>query len=157
MHHRNELNSEEPGERHRAKPLISDPNAPDRTATTPLYRRIYEVVRRIPVGRVATYGQVARWAGYPGYARQVGYALYRLLPQDSDVPWQRVINAQGRISYSPLRYGSDDHQRALLEAEGIEFDDQDRIDLKRYGLDPLDRELTDLQHLAPSVHDSKDL
>lgn len=97
-----------------------------------LYETIFEVVRQIPPGRVATYGQVARWAGYPGYARQVGYALYRLLDHTTDVPWQRVINAKGQISYSPLRYGSDEQQRVLLEQEGVEFH-QDQIDLKRFG------------------------
>lgn len=98
-----------------------------------LYEQIFQVVRQIPAGYVATYGQVARWAGYPGYARQVGYALYRLLDQDTDVPWQRVVNAKGEISYSPLRYGSDDLQRVLLEAEGVEFNGQDQIDLDRFG------------------------
>jgi len=98
------------------------------------YQRIYGVTRRIPVGRVATYGQVARWAGYPGYARQVGYALFRLLDaRDADVPWQRVVNAQGMISRSPMRYGSDDQQQVLLESEGIQFDPRGRIDLKLFG------------------------
>ncbi len=101
-----------------------------------LYQRIYEVVRCIPAGRVATYGQVARAAGYPGYARQVGYALFRLQGQDTDIPWQRVINAQGRISYSPFRLGQDDLQRVLLEAEGIPFDPEDRVDLQHFGWDP---------------------
>lgn len=110
------------------------------TSGSPLYQQIFERVRQIPAGRVATYGQVARWAGYPGYARQVGYALYRLLDQDSDVPWQRVVNAKGEISYSPLRYGSDDLQRVLLEQEGIEFNPQGQIDLERFGWQPdLDR------------------
>ena len=58
----------------------------DTTASKPLYNKIYDTVRLIPCGKVATYGQVARWAGYPGYARQVGYALFRL-EKDSDVPW----------------------------------------------------------------------
>ncbi len=100
---------------------------------TSLYEQIFQVVRQIPAGSVATYGQVARWAGYPGYARQVGYALYRLLDRDTDVPWQRVVNAKGEISYSPLRYGSDDLQRVLLEAEGVEFNAQGQIDLDRFG------------------------
>lgn len=95
--------------------------------------RIFQVVRQIPAGRVATYGQVAYWAGFPGYARQVGYALYRLLDRDTDVPWQRVVNAKGQISYSPLRYGSDDLQRVLLEAEGIRFDARGHIDLDVFG------------------------
>ncbi len=103
------------------------------TSGSPLYQQIFAVVGQIPMGRVATYGQVARWAGYPGYARQVGYALYRLLDQQTDVPWHRVVNAKGEISYSPLRYGSDDRQRVLLEREGVEFNPQNQIDLNRFG------------------------
>ena len=61
------------------------------------YQQIYDVVRRIPIGKVATYGQIATLAGYPGQARQVGYAL-NTLPEDLDIPWQRVINAKGQIS-----------------------------------------------------------
>ena len=59
--------------------------------------RIYAIVRRIPRGRIASYGQVARLAGLPGHARQVGYALHAL-PEDSGIPWHRVINARGRTS-----------------------------------------------------------
>ncbi len=94
------------------------------------YERIYEVVRRIPRGRVATYGQVAELAGLEGHARQAGYALHALPPK-SNVPWHRVINARGEIS---LRRGSDagELQRLLLEAEGVELDRHGRIDLKRY-------------------------
>lgn len=94
------------------------------------YHQIYEIVRRIPRGRVATYGQVAILAGIPGHARQVGYAL-NALPDGSRVPWQRVVNAKGRISlraepeYSRV-------QQAILEAEGVEFDVSGRLDLARY-------------------------
>ncbi|MDX2271686.1 MAG: MGMT family protein [Cyanobacteriota bacterium] len=104
-----------------------------------LYAHIYAVVQGIPAGKVATYGQVAAWAGYPGYARQVGYALFRCRGEDSAVPWQRVVNAQGSISYSPFRLGSDQWQRVLLEAEGIRFDEKGRISLQEYGWlgDPL--------------------
>ncbi len=95
------------------------------------YSRIYKVVRRIPRGRVATYGQVAELAGMEGRARQVGYAMHSL-PSASDVPWHRVINARGEIS---PRSGSDSHelQRMLLEEEGVEFDEHTRVDLKRFG------------------------
>ncbi|MCH7472928.1 MGMT family protein, partial [bacterium] len=81
---------------------------------------IYDVVRQIPCGRVATYGQVALWADLPGHARLAGYALYNL-PRElaGEVPWQRVVNAQGRISYSESRHGNDHLQRELLEAEGV--------------------------------------
>ncbi len=83
------------------------------------YRRIYKTVRRIPRGRVATYGQIAELAGLPGHARQVGYALHALKP-GTRVPWHRVINAQGRISLRAFP-GADVRQRQLLEAEGVLF------------------------------------
>jgi len=83
------------------------------------YARIYSVVRRIPRGRVATYGQIAALAGLEGHARQVGYALHAL-PHDSDVPWHRVINAQGRCS-PRAEAGFEAIQQRLLEAEGVAF------------------------------------
>lgn len=95
------------------------------------YDVIYQVVRQIPQGTVATYGQVADLAGLYGKARLVGYALYRIVA-DSDIPWHRVINAQGRVSESPLRNGSDALQRVLLEAEGIQFRPDGTIDLRDY-------------------------
>jgi len=94
------------------------------------YQRIYAVVRRIPRGRVATYGQVAELAGLPGHARQVGYALHAL-PEGSAVPWQRVVNARGEIP--PRASGFEGPQRRLLEREGVRFDARGRIDLARYG------------------------
>ncbi len=99
------------------------------------YETIYATVRRIPAGRVATYGQIAALAGLPGRARLVGYALFRVAPE-ADVPWQRVVNARGEISMSPLRLGSDHLQRVLLEEEGICFSEGDRLDLKQYGWQP---------------------
>jgi methylated-DNA-protein-cysteine methyltransferase-like protein len=93
------------------------------------HTRIYAVVRRIPRGRVATYGQVAALAGRAGHAREVGYALHALA-EDSTVPWQRVVNARGEVS--PRRTpGMDGLQRALLEREGVAFDARGRIDLER--------------------------
>lgn len=103
---------------------------------SPLYERFYAVVAQVPRGRVVTYGQVACWAGYPGYARQVGYALFRLQGTGTAIPWQRVINAQGQVSYSPHRQGYDDLQVALLRAEGVVFDAAGRIDLAQYGWHP---------------------
>lgn len=95
-----------------------------------LYERIYAQVRRVPPGKVATYGQIARLAGKCG-ARQVGYAL-AALTDAADVPWQRIINNRGEIS---RRNSSDghDHQRWLLEEEGIEFSTDGCIDLRRFG------------------------
>jgi methylated-DNA-protein-cysteine methyltransferase-like protein len=98
------------------------------------WQRIYDVVQRIPRGRVATYGQVARLAGMPGRARQVGYALHAL-DEQSDVPWQRVLNAQGRVS--PRGEPEAQRvQRALLEREGVVFGSAGRVDLRSHGWRP---------------------
>lgn len=94
------------------------------------YRRIYAVVRRIPRGRVATYGQVATLAELPGCARQVGYALHALRSSDESVPWQRVVNARGEISRRS-EPGVEPVQQRMLEREGIEFDARGRLDLAR--------------------------
>jgi methylated-DNA-protein-cysteine methyltransferase-like protein len=95
------------------------------------YQRIYAIVRKIPRGRVASYGQVARLAGLPGQARQVGYAMYAL-PRGTTVPWQRVINAQGRVSRRRVP-GAELTQRMLLEREGVRFGASGRVDLGRFG------------------------
>ena len=94
------------------------------------YLKIYRIVRQIPRGRVATYGQVATLAGLDGHARQVGYALHAL-PSSMKVPWHRVVNSRGEVS---ARTGGDSHelQRKLLEAESVRFDERGRIDLKRF-------------------------
>lgn len=94
-----------------------------------LYVRIWDVVRKIPVGRVVTYGQVARMAGLGNQARLVGYALHQL-PEDTDVPWYRVVNAKGCISLSKIDSGYY-IQKAFLEAEGVEFI-EDKIDLDNF-------------------------
>lgn len=95
--------------------------------------RVLEVVRAIPRGKVTNYGTVALLAGYPRTARQVGAVLYGLRDSDTDVPWQRVVNAQGGIS--TFKVGSGELQVALLEAEGVEVVDR-RVDKDRYGWDP---------------------
>jgi methylated-DNA-protein-cysteine methyltransferase related protein len=97
----------------------------------PSYRRIYRVVRRIPKGRVATYGVVARLAGLPGAARTVGWAL-SALPDDGDVPWWRVLNAAGRISLPRGDHGAV-VQRALLLREGVRFAPGGAVNLTRFG------------------------
>ncbi len=94
------------------------------------YKRIYTVVRRIPSGLVATYGQVAALAGLPGHARQVGYALHAL-SENTRVPWHRVINAKGEISLRSA-VGGHHEQRMRLEREKVEFDQRNRISLTRY-------------------------
>lgn len=99
-----------------------------RRSSAGTYDRIYSTVRRIPRGRVATYGQVATLSGLPGRARQVGYALAALAPS-TGVPWQRVVNAAGAISLRPFDGGLS--QRMILEREGVRFTG-DRISLERY-------------------------
>lgn len=98
--------------------------------TSPTYARIYAAIRKIPRGRVATYGQIAALAGLKGHARQVGYALHAL-PRGSAVPWHRVINAKGEISRRS-QFGDEVRQRLLLEAEEVEFDWRGRVRLKKY-------------------------
>ena len=92
---------------------------------------ICAVVRRIPRGWVATYGQVATMAGMPRRARLVGRVLQHL-DSKTNVPWHRVVNARGEVSRSPSRNGGDALQQRLLEQEGIEFDANNRFALERY-------------------------
>jgi methylated-DNA-protein-cysteine methyltransferase-like protein len=98
--------------------------------TSDPYRRIYAVVRRVPRGRVATYGQVAALAGMPRHARQVGYALNRL-PADSAVPWHRVVNAAGQISLRANCLGHEDLQAHLLRRERVRLE-EGKISLPRF-------------------------
>ena len=97
--------------------------------TASSYDRLYAVVRRVPRGRVATYGQVARLAGLANGARQAGYALHALRPHTA-VPWHRVLNAAGRISLGDVAGAVT--QRLLLEREGVRFDGAGRVDLTRF-------------------------
>ena len=98
-------------------------------------QRVWRAVAQIPPGRLATYGQIAELIGAYGCARQVGWALRRL-PLPSEVPWQRVVNAKGRISLSLSREGSDWMQRDLLIAEGIPVDAEGRLPLAQYRWSP---------------------
>ncbi len=96
--------------------------------------RILDVVRRIPRGRVLTYGDVAALAGMPGHARLVGYALHAL-PDHSTVPWHRVVNHRGGISTGRAMPGGELVQRFLLEEEGVEFGANGRTSLRRFRWD----------------------
>ena len=107
-------------------------DTPGRSAGS--YARIYDIVRRIPRGRVATYGQIASLAGLRGQARQVGYALHAL-PASTTVPWHRVINARGEVSARAER-GSELTQRFILQREGVRFDARGRVALARFGWRP---------------------
>ncbi|MBW3534376.1 MAG: methylated-DNA--[protein]-cysteine S-methyltransferase [Gemmatimonadetes bacterium] len=92
---------------------------------------VYDLVRRVPRGRIVSYGGVAAMLGTPRAARGVGAAL-NALPGDSDVPWWRVVNRNGEIS-SPTHDRTAQVQRALLEAEGVAFDERGRASWERFG------------------------
>jgi methylated-DNA-protein-cysteine methyltransferase-like protein len=94
------------------------------------YDLIHRIVSRIPRGRVATYGQIADLAGIPGQARRIGYAL-SALPDGTEVPWQRVVNAKGEISLRTST-GAESVQKKLLRAEGVVFSREGRIAMDRY-------------------------
>lgn len=96
------------------------------------FERIYEVVKNIPKGRVATYGQVATLAGNPRWARVVGYALHNN-PDPSTIPCHRVVNREGRVA-TGFVFGGGETQRALLEKEGVIFDPDGSIDLEKFGI-----------------------
>lgn len=95
----------------------------------PFFERVVMILRQVPPGRVVTYGAVAAMAGNARAARQVARVLHALADKEG-LPWHRVVNAQGRISLRPGR--GRELQRALLEEEGIEFDDGGGIDLQRF-------------------------
>ena len=96
-----------------------------------VFERIYDVVRLIPKGKVTTYGQVAALAGNPRWARVVGYALH-VNPTPYIIPCHRVVNREGRVA-DTFAFGGGDAQRDLLEREGVVFEADGHIDLKKYG------------------------
>jgi methylated-DNA-protein-cysteine methyltransferase-like protein len=97
------------------------------------YERVIDIIKSIPEGRVATYGQVARYAGNPRASRQVAYILHASTEKEG-LPWHRVINSKGGISL-PQKRGYE-LQKQLLKKEGITFDNKDRVDLERFSLLP---------------------
>ncbi|MBE6776950.1 MAG: MGMT family protein [Ruminococcaceae bacterium] len=96
-----------------------------------VFERIYQVVKQIPKGKVATYGYVALKAGNPRWARVVGYALHNN-PAPGVIPCHRVVNREGKVA-DAFAFGGGDTQRELLENEGIVFRQDGTIDLKKYG------------------------
>ncbi len=97
-----------------------------------VFERIYEVVKSIPRGKVATYGQIAMLAGNPRWARVVGYALHNN-PDPAKIPCHRVVNREGRVAEAFV-FGGGNAQRDLLIKEGIAFMPDGRIDLSKYGI-----------------------
>lgn len=109
--------------------LVPPADPADRVVSEGFHRRVYDVVRRVPRGAVTTYGDVATVLGSPRVARHVGWALAAIGPDDADVPWHRVINAQGRISHKGDLVRAEEQRRRLV-AEGIAFDRSGRVDLR---------------------------
>lgn len=97
-----------------------------------VFDRIYNVVMSIPPGKVATYGTVALLAGNPRWARVVGYALHKN-PMPGIIPCHRVVNRMGQTAKT-FAFGGAHRQRELLEAEGVEFDSNGKINLSKYSI-----------------------
>ena len=105
-------------------------------STTNFYEQVYAVVRQIPRGQVTSYGRIAGMLGAPNAARAVGYALRALKDRSedstyADIPWQRVVNSQGRISIVNREYGAE-IQAKLLRAEGVVVSEDLRLNLEQY-------------------------
>ena len=94
------------------------------------FETIYEIVCKVPRGKVTTYGDVARMAGHPRASRQVGWALH-VNPRPGEIPCHRVVFLDGRVT-DGFAFGGPEVQRALLEAEGVVFGEDDRIDMQVY-------------------------
>ena len=97
------------------------------------FNRIYDIVRRIPKGKVATYGQIAALAGNPRWSRVVGYALH-VNPDPDSIPCFRVVNRKGECSGS-FAFGGEGVQRELLQEDGVAFNNDGRVDMKRHQWD----------------------
>lgn len=97
-----------------------------------VFEMIYEIVKKIPKGKVATYGQVAFLAGNPRWARVVGYALHNN-PDPENIPCHRVVNRKGEVSKAFV-FGGANMQVELLEKEGVVFNSDGKIDLEKYGI-----------------------
>lgn len=100
------------------------------------YEKVYDLVSKVPTGRVASYGQIAALLGHPRSARAVGYALSSLRKDSEEkIPWQRIINSKGRISFKGDTFRAE-LQKKLLLKEGIKFSENDSIDIKKFGWFP---------------------
>src|SRR5258708_4881515 len=111
---------------------MSDETSPTSEQASTLMARVFALVRACPAGRVTTYGWIGKALGYPRGARMIGWFMNET---PEGVPAQRVINSKGELSGS-WAFGSPDRMRQLLEAEGIVFSADGRVDLKRYGWEP---------------------
>jgi len=103
--------------------------SPRKSQTLSFTQKVKQIIKKIPRGKVATYGQIAAYACNPRAARQVAWILNSSSRKDK-LPWHRVINRQGKISLKPNQ--GYEIQKALLRKEGVKFDKNDRIDFERY-------------------------
>jgi methylated-DNA-protein-cysteine methyltransferase related protein len=135
---------------------MPDEVSPTSEQTARLMDQVFALVRACPAGRVTTYGWIGKALGYPRGARMIGWIMNET---PEGVPAQRVINSKGELSGS-WAFGQRGKMRQLLEAEGIAFSDDERVDLKRYGWDPSrDLSAEELKHIldqaaTPSAHAS---
>ncbi len=119
---------------------MSNETSPMHNQAALLMARVFALVEACPAGRVTTYGWLAKAVGYPRGARMIGWIMNESRP---GVPAQRVINSKGELSGS-WAFGSPERMRLLLESEGIVFNDDGKVDLKRYGWDPM-RDLSEAE------------
>ncbi len=127
---------------------MSDEESPLQKQASMLKSQVFALVRACPAGRVTTYGWLAKAVGYPRGARMVGWIMNET---PEGVPAQRVINSKGELSGS-WAFGQRGKMRALLEAEGIIFDADERVDLKRYGWNPTrDLSAEKLKHILDNA------
>lgn len=98
--------------------------------TNGFFQLVYDVVKRIPCGKVATYGQIARLCGHPRASRQVGWALH-VNPEPYVTPCHRVVNREGKLA-GAFAFGGKNIQHDLLAAEGVTFIDEDTVDLTKH-------------------------
>lgn len=94
------------------------------------FAKVYEIVKQIPLGKVATYGQIARLTGNPRMSRQVGWALH-VNPEPYVIPCHRVVNREGKLS-GGFAFGGIDVQRYLLQSEGVQFVDDETVDITQF-------------------------
>ena len=115
--------------------VLAKMEIPDKVRDKSYRERVFEIVRRIPSGKVMTYGQIAEILGENYTPRTVGYVMNSADKADKDVPWQRVINSQGGCSTGHVVLPPDKQQR-MLESEGVKFNEKGRCDLKIYRWQP---------------------
>ena len=96
------------------------------------YRNVYEIVKAVPAGKVITYGRIAELLGNKRMSRQVGWALH-VNPSPETIPCYRVVNRYGEVSKA-FAFGGENEQIRLLKSEGVEVDENGRVDLKKYGM-----------------------